>query len=266
LIYGVINWKELADQQTTDELLLAIDQVLEASPPREVLPLTEWADGPADGFSGMGFTVLGDDMPETDEDLNSGLADILASARDLAEAARGAQDRSRRALYAAIGRAHDFALAAQAEPDDFAELVAEAGLTVQDRAPLIPVVKLVFGPDYDKTRLTEFATAIAHAHRIGLPAGALAALLGSSDGGLKGVVNAERALRRAETGQDGPGDRQAFAGRLRALPAQPLSALKRDGEEFTLVLARRTDGGEVLMLGELADEALLARAARRLLG
>ena len=30
-IYGVINWKEIADQQTTDELLLEIDQALKAS-------------------------------------------------------------------------------------------------------------------------------------------------------------------------------------------------------------------------------------------
>ncbi len=264
LIYGVINWKELADQQTTDELMLAIDQMLEATPARDVLPLTEWADGPADGFSGMGFTALGD--PSRDAD--SGLADILASARDLAEAARGAEDRSRRALYAAIGRAHDFALAAAAEPDDFAELIADAGLAVQERAPLLPVVKLVFGADYDKTRLTEFATAIAHAQRIGLPAGALAGLLGSADGGLKGVVNAERALRRAAGAQQRPAGnaRQTYARRLRALPAKPFSEIAPQGEEFTLILARRDDGGQALMLGELADEALIARVARRLLG
>ncbi len=52
-IYGVINWKELADQRTTDELLLEIDQALsaQAAPAdqhRRDEPLTEWADGPAD--------------------------------------------------------------------------------------------------------------------------------------------------------------------------------------------------------------------------
>ena len=31
-IYGVINWKELADQQTTDELMLEINQALEQQP------------------------------------------------------------------------------------------------------------------------------------------------------------------------------------------------------------------------------------------
>src|SRR5688500_16217621 len=49
-IYGVINWKELADAQASDELLLEIDQALEPKakvPALEVdTPLTDWADGP----------------------------------------------------------------------------------------------------------------------------------------------------------------------------------------------------------------------------
>src|SRR5690606_31151038 len=49
-IFGVINWKELADAQAADELLLEIDQALETKPKSSTLdpdaPLTEWADGP----------------------------------------------------------------------------------------------------------------------------------------------------------------------------------------------------------------------------
>ncbi|MGZ3247883.1 MAG: PAS domain-containing protein, partial [Croceibacterium sp.] len=50
-IYGVINWKELADQHTSDELLLQVDQALESRPeglPKRLddTPLTDWADGP----------------------------------------------------------------------------------------------------------------------------------------------------------------------------------------------------------------------------
>src|SRR5688500_3333099 len=49
-IYGVINWKELAEAHQSDELLLEIDQVLEPKaklPALEVdTPLTDWADGP----------------------------------------------------------------------------------------------------------------------------------------------------------------------------------------------------------------------------
>ena len=49
-IFGVINWKELADQQTTDDLLLEIDQALKASPePARIEgPLSAWADGPSE--------------------------------------------------------------------------------------------------------------------------------------------------------------------------------------------------------------------------
>ena len=49
-IHGVINWKEMADQATTDELLLEMDQALEPSPEASVRPhdpVTEWADGPS---------------------------------------------------------------------------------------------------------------------------------------------------------------------------------------------------------------------------
>ena len=56
-IYGVINWKEYADQQTADALLLEIDQALDVTPRPEPVepPLPEWADGPAedDGVSDL---------------------------------------------------------------------------------------------------------------------------------------------------------------------------------------------------------------------
>ena len=271
LIYGVINWKELADQQTTDELMLAIDQALEVKAPRAPLPLTEWADGPVELDGEMVASGQLDFQDAAlDEGGEAGLADLLASARDLARAAQGSEDRTRQALYAAIGRAYDFALAAARMPEEFAELVADAGLTMQERAPLIPVVKLVFGSDYDKTRLTEYATALAHARRLELSAGELAGFLGSAPGGLKGVLRAERDARRAESGRSGaarPSPREAVAARLRAIPTRAMAELPSEGEEFTLVLARRTGSGEVLLVGEVADDvALLERAAKRLLG
>src|SRR3546814_13034646 len=107
-------------------------------------------------------------------------------------AARQSEDRSHSALYAAIGRAFDVSLAAQAAPEEYAELLAENGLVAQDRAPMTPVVKLVFGADHDKTRLTEYAAALGHAHRLGLGQGQLAGYLHKAEGGLKGVGRAER--------------------------------------------------------------------------
>ncbi|MCU7231412.1 hypothetical protein NR514_27175, partial [Escherichia coli] len=37
-IYGVINWKEIADQHTTDELMLEIDQALDPDGPAAAGP------------------------------------------------------------------------------------------------------------------------------------------------------------------------------------------------------------------------------------
>ncbi len=324
-IYGVINWKELADQATTDELLSEIDQALEAAAPaRRHDPITEWADGPADSADGDPLDLAGleaseeadDSLPQPrfahlmgsasdDEDDYTapplgfsaartapveeealdlgafdeagdepaddlGLADWLAKARELAEAARGSEDRTRHALYAAIGKAYDFSLAAAEAPEEFAELVADSGLTVQDRAPMTPVVKLVFGADYDKTRLTEYATALSHAQRIGLGRGALAPYLSAAPGGLKGVVTEERRLKREESGkQDEPRltPREALARKLRLLDHAPLDSVEAEGAEFTLLIARRLPTGEVVLLGEVADDVpLLEKAAKKLLG
>ena len=312
-IYGVINWKELADQQTTDELLHEIDRALEVAPATGLqrdLPVTDWSQNPAelidpvppvvgdddDDDGVLDLTALADDdhgpaeFPAptfapleldtfADDDVlelssvaeaDMELADWLASARELAEAARGSEDRTRHALYAAIGKAYDFSLAAHDAPEDFAELVTDSGLTVQDRAPMTPVVKLVFGADYDKTRLTEFATALSHAQRLGLPQGALGEYLRSAPGGLKGVVTEERRLKREDSGQDAvplrDAPREALAKKLRQLEHFPLDAVASEGSEFTLLVARRLPSGEVVLLGEVADDVpLLERAARKLL-
>jgi hypothetical protein len=378
-IYGVISWKELADQHAADELLLEIDQALEVKPPRAPLlepveTLTDWADGPgslaADDLASSGTAYLGDDgLPrpsfgltddtafevgtdvplgnattmtpdndfdaEEDEDTvepqgasltdyaplfsdplvpgllkkkpiqldgpagfaepfetaDSGdfadpielqefaeslnpadmaLGDWLAAAREMAIAARTSEDRTRNALYDAIGRAYDFSLAACDEPEEFEDLLADSGLTMQERAPMTPVVKLVFGADYDKTRLTEYAAALSFAFRSNLPRGSLGDYLAQYDGGLKGVVKAERRLRREDSGKpveeiDAP--RRALAKKLRALPPQDFAAIETEGSEFALVMIRRTATGVVEFLGEVPDDvALVERAARRLIG
>ena len=134
---------------------------------------------------------------------------------------------------------------------------------------MTPVVKLVFGADYDKTRLTEFATALGHARRLELGKGEVEQFLSGYDGGLKAVVATERRLRREEKGQASP-VRSALAklaGKLRDLLPVAWNDIARDGEEFALVMVRRGKDGSLDCLGEIpADEALVARAAKQLLG
>ena len=420
-IYGVINWKELADQHTSDELLLQVDQALEQkaeSPLKRVddTPLTDWADGPgataandigdeplelsaddaeplelgidpaepfdlddeddavhdfAEGlpaFSGRAEDYLEDEGDEEEEgeaedgddalprpkfgslmsigggravasddsddldlsgyaaedeaeepiapafgaaeddtiaaehhdleyaddavmaldgfELDAGgdepaggialaeidpadmaLGDWLAAAREMAAQAHTSEDRTRNALYEAIGRAYDFSLAAAEQPEDFDELLVDSGLTVQDRAPMTPVVKLVFGADYDKTRLTEYAAALSHAHRLELPRGSVGNFLRGAEGGLKGVVKAERRLRREESGKSDPAadTRELLAEKLREMPAIDLAEIAPYGSEFALVMIRRSDSGELAILGEVPEDAgLIERAAKKL--
>ncbi|MFA7597168.1 MAG: PAS domain-containing protein [Novosphingobium sp.] len=315
-IYGVINWKELADQFTTDELMLEIDQALNPEnaiagrTQQGIEPLTSWADSPlaskparhlpedaildlspemeADESEieatlpkpGFGWNLstaaaadpsLEGELPSLCSDESEmELGDWLASAREMARAAHGNEERTRQALYAAIGRAYDFSIAAAHAPEEFDELLADYGLTRQARAPMTPVVKLVFGADYDKTRLTEYAAALNHGHRLGLAQGELTAFLSAFDGGLKGVVKAERLLRREESGKparDAAPAREKLARKLRGMEPRSFDMLPPQGHEFGLVMIRRLPEGHIAMLGELPqDDAMLARAARQLIG
>lgn len=206
--------------------------------------------------------------PELSE--TASLYDCLASARELAQSARVSEDRSRNALYAAVGRAYDVSLAAEQEPEAYNELIEDCGLAVQDRAPMTPIVKLVFGHDYDKTRLTEYAAVLSHAHRLQLERGSLAGYLADAEGGLKGVVQAERRLRREEAGKEveAEGDvRAQLAKKLRELDEILLDALDGEGPEFSLVMLRRDADGKASLIGEIADDvSLIERAGKRLIG
>jgi hypothetical protein len=141
---------------------------------------------------------------------------------------------------------------------------------VQERAPMTPVVKLVFGADYDKTRLTEYAAVLTHAHRLALAPGALAGVLAQTEGGVKAIVKAERRLRREEQGkpvEDAAAVREALAQQLRALDAITLEDLDGAGTEFALVLIRRDEIGCAEILAEVPEDiGLIERAARKLVG
>ena len=246
-IYGVINWKELADAATQAGLTAELQAARAAAPAPE---RTTWADGPAADR-------------DDDHDADTGtLADRLAMARESAAAVRAADTRSRAALYRALGRAHDFALAADTDVDGYAALLRDAGVKAQARAPMTPVTKLVFGPDYDKTRLTEFAAVLDHARRHGVASGALPQFLELHRGGIKAVVEAERAQRRPQPTVDLYAQ---AAAELRARPvlAQvvlPVAAGDKPGE-WVLLVARRD--GETLDVVAQVEGGLVQQAMKK---
>jgi hypothetical protein len=265
-IYGVINWKEVAEADIAagieGEALRAI-----AEAPDSMLVAAgdgpAWADGPNSDF--VEATVTGDLSAPPDASTLSlwpddGLADRLSVARDSAEEAAACEARGRTALYRALGHAYDFALAAEQAPDDYAELLEDAGLKAQARAPMTPVVKLVFGVHYDKSRLTEFAAALCWAKRERVTAGTLAALLEAHEGGLKGVVAAERAHRRPAARPDRWAELRA---RLHNAPPLARVEIEVQGEdEFVLLVARREAGGFDIV-APVADQGLVDQAIRK---
>ncbi len=121
---------------------------------------------------------------------------------------------------------------------------------------MTPIVKLIFGSGYDKTRLTEFAAALDYAHRNAVPQGQLADLLAKYGGGLKGVVQAERRARKVEKGEHVIQVAIDPRLRLRSARARDLAEFAFGSEEFVVLVARRDADGQVAIVGSVDDADL----------
>ena len=136
---------------------------------------------------------------------------------------------------------------------------------MQPRAPLTAVVKLVFGADYDKTRLTEYAAVLSHARRVGVPAGALTEFLEGFEGGIKGVVKAERDAKKPVT-PSAPVDPATV---LDARPTLARVAIDTDLHtgDYVVLLARAGAAGTLDIVATVeGDSALTQRAMRQVAG
>ncbi|MEO5972048.1 MAG: hypothetical protein ABIP91_01625 [Sphingomicrobium sp.] len=282
-IYGVINWKAGSEAAPAAQVIVpALAPAPEPGFDSEIEPiaLEDFAAAPAAPFEDAplpapfveevdeGFSPpaaeLGD--PEDNEllldtalDGNAGLADRLSAARAIAEAVKAADGRSRAALYRALSLAYDFAVAVKADADGYAELLEDSGLKAQARAPMTPIAKLVFGIDYDKARLTEFASALAFAERQRVEQGGFLGLVESQPGGLKALVAAERQARRPNSATS---DRGASAREtMRAAPPLTLADIKTSAE-FALVLTRVDSAGLIQAIAVIENPALVDRAIR----
>ncbi|MEP9358105.1 hypothetical protein [Sphingomonas sp. KR3-1] len=261
-IYGVINWKELVDAETQAKLEAEVEEARRTAP-RSLVAAPVWADGPSAGFDAPA-PVAEPEVAAAESRIpaDASLSDKLMLARESAAAARASDTRSRSALYRALARAYDFALAADGNAADYAELLEDAGLTAQARAPMTPAVKLVFGADYDKTRVTEFAAVLSYAKRAQVPQGGLDAFLDGAEGGIKGVVKAERAFRRPAPKPD------LFAQIAAELRSRPplghvdLSVEIPANSEFVVLLARAGKQG-LDIVAQVEDSPLTERAVRK---
>ena len=122
------------------------------------------------------------------------------------------------------------------------------------------LAKLFFGADYDKSRLTEYAAALAHADRHDIALGGFFAFIDGRQGGLKALVAAERAERRPEPKPDTKAEKARE--RLRSARTLSLEEIP-SGTEFALVVTRRSSSGVHEAVAVIDDEALVERALRR---
>lgn len=286
-IYGVINWKRFERStvpilttvaplavEPVDAVSAAVDDepAVLAEPaenfrdePQPAMPnAEECALGATPGSAWEDESSLNDGqgivLPGIVLDENAALADRLWAARETAQSVKAGEGRTRAALYEALALAFDFAVAAKNNPDDYAELLDESGVKEQARAPMTPIVKLVFGIDYDKARLTEFAAALSYAQRSSIELGGFRHFIDKQSGGLKGLVAAERVARRPASRVDDQGE--LARARLRAAPALSLSDLP-SGAEFAVVVTRRSPDGTYQPVALVDDQALVERAIRR---
>ncbi|MGA1805878.1 MULTISPECIES: PAS domain-containing protein [Sphingobium] len=246
-VFGVINWKEMASHALSVAIEREVDTNLLHNPPaRSDAPI--WADGPGADEDDDVLDLAGMEMPTED----APLADWLALAREGAEKARTSEARSHAALYRAIGLAYDFALVTRRSAEEYAELLEDYGIKAQARSPMTAVIKLVFGATYDKTRITEYATALDHAATASLSVGSFAAYLASYDGGLKALVRDERAARRADMPAR-PDKRQTARDTMKCATALDPRAVATDNDGLAVVVARREADGTLAIVGALPE-------------
>tara|TARA_R110002124_G_scaffold114832_1_gene270355 strand:- start:597 stop:1952 length:1356 start_codon:yes stop_codon:yes gene_type:complete len=275
-IYGVINWKEVATDAVQQEIEEEVSEAMLSAPARKMAGPV-WEDGPhsanlddEESTSPLELTSALAILPDEDETIfseqlaeDASLADWLSTARSSADHASHCEQRSRAALYAAISNAYDFYLMTEQHPEDYQMLLEDSGLTVQERAPMTPIVKLVFGASYDKTRLTEYAAALKYAARNNMKKGTFSDFLGQHDGGLKAIVQAERQAGRLSgllANVRAIGDNLLV--KLRSAPSRQLRDIDPGDSEFIVLVARKDANGELAIVGpvcgndKLTDQAL----------
>ncbi|MFD2502087.1 hypothetical protein ACFSTI_29030 [Rhizorhabdus histidinilytica] len=126
---------------------------------------------------------------------------------------------------------------------------------------MTPIVKLVFGRDYDRKRITEFAAVLTHARRLCLAAGMVEAWLSGLAGGIKAVVATERGERRPALKVDKVRSARMMLGSAPSRATVDLGAVEDD---IVLLIARRQDDGRLAIVSRpIGERALVDQALQR---
>jgi len=95
------------------------------------------------------------------------------------------------ALHRTLGRAHDLAVSAEQDSDNFTAILSAACVPGGAEA-MMQIVALVFGANFEAARLETFATVLRHAQRHQVPAGGFASFLSGFGSDLAAIEAVER--------------------------------------------------------------------------
>ena len=194
----------------------------------------------------------------------------LEDCRALIQGQSPAELRSRKSLYDALAAIFDFHHLCRDNPKNYRALLTAEGLKAQKRAPYTPTLKLCFGRDYDKTRLTEYAAALSFAERHHKKGAELPDFLHDFPGGIKGCVRAERDARQGKVSKTNEAQKETRAQQEKLVQEMPALAQFDIGDEadtlgdITLVLTRRngTQMDVIKILNE--EDKVLSSILKRL--
>ena len=180
---------ELDDEEAVDELVLGEeDRPTKAGFSSKFLESLAHVGGFYGRVAQAPEPVLTEELSQPDaQPEEATLQSKLSDVRAMAEEARMAQIRSNQALCAGLSAAYDFALDAEAEPEEYLRLVEGQGLKIQLRSPMKPVVKLAFAETCDDATIGQLEAVLSWALKNDLPRGSLAERI-EAEGGLGAVL------------------------------------------------------------------------------
>ena len=171
-------------------------------------------------------------------------------------------NRSRDSLYNILTAIYEFHRTCESSPESYDEIVNEAGLKVQSRAPYTPVLKICLGKDYDKTRLTEYAAALGIAKYMDVEVDEFHDFIKNFPGGIKGCVKEMRIIRKHGASGNVMARKTKSVEEARAIlrDMAPIASFRlkkvivgNNVDEFCLLLAKR-DGHDINVLKIIDDK------------
>jgi hypothetical protein len=161
-----------------------VQEALPAEEEMEPLILDEPVAAPVDTP-----VIAAEDKPHNPSEASEGtLQSKLTEVRSKADEARMAKLKANAALYEGLSAAYDFALDAEDSPEEYLRIVEGAGLKIQLRSPMRPVVKLAFDGMCDDSTITQLEAVLAWAIEQDLPRGTLGQRIEEA-GGIGPILN-----------------------------------------------------------------------------